>query len=145
MAIRWVLVFIIILSGCIATPNGSEPGETANTKEAVEGPQEPSHVPTAPLQFYLHPGDTKAFTFMDLEIEVTYISAQPKQLVRVKANDEERLIEVDLDDTPTGISWKINDVSFELKPVIWETRDGQEIPFYERTWNTTELYFEVNG
>uniref|UniRef100_A0A7C3UCZ2 Uncharacterized protein n=1 Tax=Geoglobus ahangari TaxID=113653 RepID=A0A7C3UCZ2_9EURY len=97
----------------------------------------------APKFFYLKLGQSKKFTYSDHDIVVTYLSSFPKQIVVVVVDNTEKTFERDLNASPRGIYWRYNNLIFAIKPVVWEFRDGQKIPIYEKTWNTTEIYFEV--
>ena len=97
----------------------------------------------APKFFYLKLGQSKEFTYSDHNITVTYVSSFPKQIVKVVVDGTEKTFKRDLNASPRGIYWKYNNLIFAIKPVVWVFRDGQKIPIYEKTWNTTEIYFEV--
>ena len=74
-------------------------------------------------------------------IAFNYISAYPSQKFSVTVDGSEKVIQKELADNPNGIDWSEGNIVFTLKPVVWEKRDGQNIPLYESTWNTTEVYF----
>jgi len=97
----------------------------------------------APKFFYLKPGQSEEFTYGGHKITVIYVSSFPKQIVKVVVDGTEKTFERDLNTSPKGIYWKHNNLIFAIKPVVWVFRDGQKIPIYEKTWNTTEIYFEV--
>ncbi len=105
-------------------------------------PKIPS-VPPAPKQLYITVGQSEDFTYWGHSIAINYTSAYPDQIVQVTVDGVEKTFQRGLSESPTGIYWKERNLSFVLKPVLWETRDGQRIPFYEKTWDTTELYFEA--
>jgi hypothetical protein len=105
--------------------------------------EETNQVSPAPKQLYLKLGQSKQFTYRGHDIAVTYVSSSPKQTIKVVIDGVEKIFEKELDANPRGIYWKDDNLTFVLKPVVWELRDGQKVPIYEKTWNTTEFYFEV--
>ena len=131
-----VLVLMIILFGCVSKPSQMTKNETPVTPPSI-------NVPPAPKELYIKVGQSEQFTYWGHNIEINYISAYPKQTVKVTVNGKEKNIEVEITAPPRGIYWKEGNLSFVLKPVVWEVRNGQRVPIYEKTWNTTELYFEV--
>lgn len=130
-----VLVFlsIILVTGCV-----SKPGKIANNETAPLPTVPPAH-----KQLYIEAGQLEQFTYRGHNIAVNYTSAHPTQIVKVTLDGSERIIQKEPTENPIGMYWKEGNLSFTLKPVVWEIRDSQKIPFYEKTWNTTELYFEV--
>jgi len=105
--------------------------------------EETKQVPPAPKQLYLKVGQSKQFNYWGHDIAITYVSSFPKQTVRVVVDGVEKVFEKELNASPRGIYWKDDNLTFALKPVVWELRNGQKVPIYEKTWNTTELYFDV--
>ncbi len=138
-----LVVAILLLVGCVE-PTVEEPGRQVKIL-ASEPPKitPATTVPQAPKQAYLKVGHSEQFAYWGHNIEINYTSAEPKQIVEVEVDGALRSLEKELTDSPDGIYWKVGNLSFTLKPVTWEMRDGRRIPFYEKTWNTTELYFEV--
>ena len=132
-----LLVFSIILTGCV-----SDPGKIA--KNQTPAAQLPIKVSPEPLQQYIKAGQLETFTYWGHAIEFNYSSANPSQKFLVTVDESEKLIQKELTDSPNGIYWNEGNLSFTLKPVVWEMRDGQNVPIYESTWNTTEVYFTVN-
>jgi hypothetical protein len=137
---RILLIVAIIAAaavvGCISQP----PGE----KVTNETPPPVTTVPPAPKLLYLKAGQFEQFTYWGHNITVNYSSAYPIQTVEVTLDGAERTFKKELTESPIGIYWKEGNLSFTLKAVVWEIRDGQKIPIYESTWNITELYFEVH-
>jgi hypothetical protein len=127
------IVFIILLTGCV-----SKPGEKETP--AVTQPTVP---PPAPKQLYIKAGQHEQFTYWGHGIGVNYTSAYPTQIFKVAVDGNEKLLQKEPTESPNGIYWKEGNLSFTLKPVVWETREGQKVPVYESTWNTSEVYFEV--
>jgi hypothetical protein len=76
---------------------------------------------------------------------LNYIQSYPSQNVKVTIDGVEKTFQIGLMDNPAGIYWKEGNLRFTIKPVVWEIRDSQKVPLYEKTWNTTELYFEVSS
>ena len=101
-------------------------------------------IPPAPEGFFIEEGQDINFTYWDHNISINYLSADP-QRVLVKVNGKViNEINKSIDDSPRGVYWKFEDLRFELKPVIWRiNEEGRNLPYFEETWNTTELYFEV--
>lgn len=108
-----------------------------------EQPQPEGKVPPAPKSFYITAGQSEEFTYWNHNIVISYLSASPEQTVEITVDGEKRTIERELTADPRGVYWEKGNLSFALKPVLWEVRDDQRVPIYESTWNTTELYFEV--
>lgn len=122
----------VVVSGC-------------NEAEKDEMPHVPEQtlVPPAPKLLYVKAGQFEQFTYWGHNIVVNYTSAYPIQIVKVTLEGVERIFQKEPTESPVGIYWKEGNLSFSLKPVVWEIRDGQKIPIYESTWNTSEIYFEV--
>jgi hypothetical protein len=129
-----LLVLLIFLAGCV-----SEHGKIANN----ETPATPlsTSVPLTPQKLYIKAGQFENFSYMGHTIAFNYISAYPSQKFSVTVDGSEKIIQKELADNPRGIDWSEGNLGFTLKPVVWENRDGQNIPLYESTWNTTEVYF----
>lgn len=126
-----LIVFIVLLTGCV-----SKPGE--NITPAVPQPT----VPPVPKQLYIKAGQHEQFTYWGHDIGVNYTSAYPTQIFKVAVDGNEKLLQKEPTES-NGIYWKEGNLSFTLKPVVWEIREGQNVPIYESTWNTSEVYFEV--
>jgi len=134
-AIAIVIILSILVAGCVY-----EPGKVAkNETPAVGLPT----MPPVPHQLYIKTGQLEQFTFWGHAIAVNYTSAHLTQIVKVAVDGSEKIIQKEPADSPNGIDWKEGNLSFTLKPVVWEIREGQNIPIYESTWNTSEVYFEV--
>ena len=127
------LVFLLFLAGC------SRPEKIVNN-ETPAAPL-PTLVPPASHQIYINAGQHENFCTWGHTIAVNYISAYPSQKFSVTVDGSERVIQKELTDNPSGIDWIEGNLSFTLKPVVWEMREGQNIPIYEGTWNTSEVYF----
>ena len=121
-------VICVAIAGCLKEESSKE---------------ELKRVPPAPKQLYLKTGQFESFVYWGHNITVAYVSSFPKQTVRIVVDGVEKVFERELNASPRGIYWKESNLTFVLKPVIWEFRNGEKIPIYEKTWNTTELYFEV--
>ena len=131
-----LLIFmVVILMGCITKPSGILKNETTA----------PPGVPQAPRQVYLKAGQVEQFSYEGHNFTINYVSAYPLQTLIVGVDGSEKKIQKEITDSPRGIYWNEWDFDFAIKPVSWEIRDGRGIPIYEKTWNTTELYFEVSG
>ena len=127
------VVFFLILAGC------STPGKIAN--DETPAALLPTLVPAAPHQMYIKAGQYENFSYWGHTIAVNYTSAYPSQKFSVAVDGSEKAIQKELTDSPNGIDWIEGNLSFTLKPVVWEMREGQNIPIYESTWNTSEVYF----
>ena len=139
-----VATAIVIILSISATGCFSEPGNVAKneTPAASLSPSE-QPVPPAPYQFYIKTGQLEQFTYWGHTIAVNYSSSYPTQIVKVAVDGSEKVIQKELTESPNGIDWKEGNLSFTLKPVVWKIREGQNVPFYESTWNTSEVYFVV--
>jgi len=142
-----LILFSLFVAGCV-----SEPGKVAkNEKPAAPLPSKTLQVPLAsqvlpaPHQLYIKNGQLEQFTFWGHTIAVNYVSAYPTQIVKIAIDGSENVIQKELTESPNGIDWKEGNLSFTLKPVVWEIQEGQNIPVYESTWNTSEMYFAVHG
>ena len=134
-----VISLSILVTGCV-----SEPGKvTENISPAPSLPASGLPVISAPYQIYIKSGQHEEFTYRSHTITVDYTSAYPTQIIKVAVDGSEKVIRRDLAENPNGIDWKDGDLSFTLKPVVWEIREGQNIPVYESTWNTGEVQFAV--
>ncbi len=137
-----VLVIMALVAGCVTENKTVDQKTTPQTVTQAPATKIPS-VPPAPKQLYITVGQSEQFTYWGHNIVIDYTSAYPDQIVQVTVDGVETTFQRGLSESPTGIYWKDGNLSFTLKPVLWETRDGQRIPFYEKTWDTTELYFEA--
>lgn len=127
---------VIITAGCVSEPGDISNNETQPTSHTFD-------IPPEPRQFYIKEGHIEKFTYWGRNITINYISAYPTQRLVVTVDGVEKTFQKELTDNPAGIYWKESNLNFVLKPVQWEEKDGQNIPYYEKTWNTTELHFEV--
>ena len=124
------IVFVILVTGCISKPSMTPKNETPT-------------VPPAPNQLYVKVGQPEQFTYWGHNISINYTSAYSTQNMKVTLDGAERTFQKESTESPAGIYWKEGNLSFTLKPVVWEIRQGQKVPIYESTWNTSEIYFEV--
>ncbi len=131
------VLWIVITGGCISKPLG---GGMANETHA---PILIQTAPIAPKHAYLKVGQSEQFTYWGHSIAINYIASQPEQVINVIVDGVEQTFKKRPTDTPRGVYWREGNLSFALKPIVWETRDGQAIPIYEGTWNTSEIYFEL--
>jgi hypothetical protein len=129
------VVFFSFIAGC------SGPGTVAHNDTPAA--TLPATVHPSPHQIYITEGQHENFSYWGHTIAVSYTSAYPTQIVNVTIDGSETVLQKNLTDSPHGIDWSARNVSFTIKPVVWELRDGQNVPLYERTWNTREVYFEV--
>jgi len=152
-AISILILFSLFAAGCVSEPSkvtkneipvAPLPSKTLQVPPPSLPPPAPQ-VPPAPHQLYIKPGQLEQFTFWGHTIAVNYASAYPIQIVKIAVDGSEKVIQKELTDSPNGIDWKEGNLIFTLKPVVWEMREGQNIPIYESTWNTSEVYFIVHG
>ena len=129
------VVFLSFIAGC------SGPGTIAHNDTPAASL--PNKVPPAPHQVYIKEGQYENFSYWGHTITVNYISAYPTQIIKVTIDGSETVLQKEVTDSPQGIDWRGSNLRFTLKPVVWEMRDGQNVPIYESTWNTRELYFEA--
>jgi hypothetical protein len=129
------VVFLSFIAGC------SGPGTIAHNDTPAAPPA--ATVPPSPHQIYLKEGQHENFSFWGHSIGVNYTSGYPTQIIKVTLDGSETVLRKNLTDSPEGIDWSARNLSFTIKPVVWEPRDSQNVPLYERTWNTREVYFEV--
>ncbi len=134
------VLVLVLVAGCVSKPDAM----TKNGQPAADTPS-PTIVSPAPMQLYIKAGQSEQITYKGHNITVNYTSAYPIQIVRITLDSSEKIIHKETGESPGGVYWKEKNFSFTLKPVVWEIRDSQHIPIYEKTWNTTELYFEVLG
>lgn len=101
-------------------------------------------VSPTPKSFFIKVGEENSFTYWNHNISVNYLSANPQRVVVKVDENVIKDINKSIDDFPRGVYWNSDNLRFELKPVIWRVNEeGKKIPYYEETWNTTELLFEV--
>jgi len=137
-----IVIFLsILVAGCVSN---SSKGTISETPAATLPPTAPPVTP-APHQLYIKTGQLEQFTFWGHTIAVNYASAYPTQIVKVTVDGSEKVIQKELTESPNGIDWKEGNLSLTLKSVVWELREGQNVPIYESTWNTSEVYFVVHG
>ena len=152
-AISILIIFSLFAAGCVYEPSKVTKNEIPAAPLPSKTLQVPppslppkaSQVPPAPYQLYIKTGQLEQFTFRGHTITVNYASAYPTQIVKIAVDGSEKVIQKELTDSPTGIDWKEGNLTFTLKPVVWEMREGQNIPIYESTWNTSEVYFVMHG
>lgn len=135
VGIAALIVFIILVTGCVFKPSKIAKNETSAAP--------PPTVPPAPKQLYIKAGQHEQLTYWGHNIAVNYTSAYPTQIFKVALDGYEKIFQKEPTESPIGVYWKEGNLSFTLKPVVWEIRDGQNVPIYESTWNTSEVYFEV--
>ena len=138
--IATAIILSILVAGCVSNPSKVTNNEAPTAPLPPTAPQ----VPPAPHQLYIKPGQFEQFNFWGHTITVNYASAYPTQIVKVAVDGSEKVIQKELTESPNGIDWKEGNLSFTLKPVLWEMREGQNVPIYESTWNTSEVYFVVH-
>jgi flagellar basal body-associated protein FliL len=156
----WIAMALIAVAaaGCVSKPNDIAKNETVTTPVATYVPvtinvtpstgQTEFHAP-APYQLYIKAGQIYQFTYGGIFHErrnftVNYTSAYPTQIVKISFNGHEKTIRKEIYDVVSNLtSWGEGGFGFTLSPVSWEIRDGQRLPAYLSTWNTTELYLEV--
>jgi hypothetical protein len=131
-----LLVLFLVFSGC------SGPGRIADNETPVTPPA--TQVPAAPHQLYVKEGQYENFSYWGHTIAINYSSAYPSKNFLIVVDGSEKVIQKNLTDSPRGIDWSEGNISLTLKPVVWELRNGQNVPIYESTWNTTEVYFIVH-
>ncbi len=129
-----LLVFLVFLTGCV-----SDYGKIANNETPAK--PLPTSVILTPQNLYIKVGQYENFSYLGHTIAFNYITAYPSQKFSVTVDGSEKVIQKELTDIPKGIDWSEGNLDFTLKPVVWEIRDGQNIPIYESTWNTTEVFF----
>ena len=134
--IIYISFLIVLIIGCVQKP-GIVP--TNQTPGKIQG----EDIPPAPKQLYISEGQSEQFTYWNHNITIDYISSYPMQTIEITIDGIEKKIVKEISGSPGGVYWNEENLSFSLRPVAWETRDGKRIPFYEQSWNTTELYFEV--
>ena len=137
LVILALLIFLTFLAGCVS------PNDKIVNNETPATPL-PTCVPIAPQKVYIKAGQHQNFSYMGHTVAFNYITAYPSQTFSVTVDGSEKVIQKELADDPKGIDWSEGNLSFTLKPVIWEKREDQNIPIYESTWNTTEVYFIAN-
>lgn len=136
--ITFIIFLIVLITGCVQKP-GIMP--TNQAPEKIQGEE----IPPEPKQLYISEGQSEQFTYWNHNITIEYISSYPIQTIEITLDGIEKKIVKEISESPGGIYWDDENLSFSLRPVTWETRDGKRIPFYEKSWNTTELYFEVSN
>ena len=129
-----LLVFLYFLTG-----RASDDGKIANNETPAK--PLPTSVILTPQNLYIKVGQYENFSYLGHTIAFNYITAYPSQKFSVTVDGFEKVIQKESTDIPKGIDWSEGNLSFTLKPVVWEIRDGQNIPIYESTWNTTEVFF----
>ncbi len=150
----WIARALIVVAatGCVFKPDDLTKNETPTTlvttgmpttTDLVSSIEHTDTVSSAPKQLYIKAGQHEQFIYRGHNITINYTSAYPTQTVKITFDGTEKIIQKELTESPTGIYWREGEFSFTLLPVAWEIRDGQRGPSYGKSWNTTELYFEV--
>ncbi len=150
----WITLALIMLvaAGCVSMHDDLTKNETLTTlvttgtpttTDLVSSIEHTDIVSPAPKQLYIKAGQHEQFIYRGHNITINYASAFPTQTVKITLDGAEKIIQKELTESPTGIYWREGEFSFTLLPVVWEIRDGQRGPSYGKSWNTTELYFEV--
>ena len=144
----WIALALmaIVTTGCVSKPDDTTENETLTTPVTTATPTTTdvvSSVSPAPKQLYIKAGQHEQFIYRGHNITINYASAYPTQTVKITLDGTEKIIQKELTESPTGVYWREGEFSFTLLPVVWEIRDGQRGPSYGKSWNTTELYFEV--
>jgi len=137
-------LILTVMNGCLSKPFTEVPRNEAKVSSLNQTPPQSQLImPPAPMQSYLKAGEVEHFTYWKHNITINYLSSKPKQMIKVNVDGAERTFQKEHTDNPRGIYWREGNLSFALKPVVWERRDGEIVPIYERTWGTNEIYFEV--
>ncbi len=127
------LIIMILASGCIQGPDTNNNSIDHTTE-----------IPPAPKQIYLKEGQNDHFAYWGHNITIDYVMSSPTQTIKITVDGSEKEITKEISDNPRGVYWNEKNLIFSLKPVMWEKRDGNMVPIYEKSWNTTELYFEIS-
>ena len=128
--IGFILVIALITSACVQKSN--------------EPTNEPTTVPAAPHVLFIRVGNASSFNYWGHNFKIEYFSANPQQVTIWMDGEIIRKIVKNVTDPPEGVYWKYNGFYFELKPVVRKKNpEGRVIPYYEETWNTSELCFVV--
>jgi len=99
-----------------------------------------------PYGIFIKERETAVFNYWNHSFSIEYVSANPQRVVVLMDNEIIKEIVKDVNDSPRGVYWSYDGFNFELKPVVRKVNEeGRAIPYYEETWNTTELYFEVRA
>lgn len=130
------LVFLTVLSGTIL-------GGCVEQRENNLSKGKNDNVPPAPASMYLSLGESRQLSYWNHTITVSFTLSNTDRAIIVTVDEQSKTFIKNADDNPRGIYWGENNLNFEIKPVLWEIRDNKEIPIYEKTWNTSEIYFEV--
>jgi|GEM_PF-1483402 len=136
-----IVLILIPITGCIS----KSPDISENSIDENQSPSETTDVAPAPWQTYIKAGKYEQFVFWGNNITIDYISAYPVQIIEITFNGSEKIIRKELTDSPGGVYWTEGNISFNLKPVVWEKRDTQMVPIYESTWNTSEIFIAISA
>jgi hypothetical protein len=134
-----IIISLTLTTGCVSGPDRMAMNVTP---AASLHPAAPA-VPMAPYQLYIKSGQYEQFTYGGHMMTVNFTSAYPMQIIQVTVDGSEKVIRKEITESPTGMDWKDGNLRFTVKPVVWEIREGQNVPIYETSWNTSEVYFGV--
>jgi len=97
----------------------------------------------APFVVYLKSGNGANFTYLGYNVEVNYFTCKNRSYIVVEVNGDKKVFKRNFSDDPHGIYWRKDQILISIKPVVWVYRNGERIPVYEKSWNTTEILVKV--
>jgi len=151
------LFLIVILIGCIdgrdnqtlstfpKTKNYENyvGGNTIDNSSIVVG-SEKHATSIAPFLGYINVNETKYIKYRNKEIKISFISNGKVKRVNVTIGEScSKEIKIGNRVDGRGIYFTFCGMHFSIKPVEWVKRENELIPFYEKSWNTTQIFVKI--
>jgi|SRR5665648_60867 len=133
--ILWLVLLAILFSGCTEIQNESPP---------IVDPS--GAVPPAPKQIYLYPDTTENFTFWGHDVLINYRLQNSNHNIEITIDGKKETVIKNTTEqcSDCAYSKKVGSVTYLIRPVTWKTNEAGEKVWSFDTWNTSELYFEMN-
>ena len=102
-----------------------------------------TQVSPAPYMGYLKVGENTTFKYSGKSVKIDFRSENDYSVFTIEVDGTEKMLKVKKDSEGKAISDTISGLHIVIKPVEWEERNGQLVPIYEKSWNSSEVYFEI--
>ncbi len=146
------LFLIVILIGCIdgrinqtlSTFPKNYVGRNMTDNSSIVMRNEAHATSIAPFLGYINVNETKYIKYRNKEIRISFISNGKVKRVNVTIGEScSKEIEIRNRIDGCGIYFTLCGMHFSIKPVEWVKRENKLIPFYEKSWNTTQIFVKI--
>lgn len=153
---RWLplmtAALLVVSAGCLGASSAGVTGTptpptpttpTAESAGTTTGPSGSGGVAAAPGGRRVNASETATLHYRGRNVTIRYQRANGTNEITVTVGDRRRTITRAVDAEPSGIEWTWDGVRYVLKPVSYETRDGDRVALTGRTWNVTTVELEL--